>query len=263
MTMDAADRARIIEVFEEIARIMRFRVGRKGTKLAVLAERLNDAFPSEEILHMVMVVSEHLGRDIDRLALSIGSHAQVTRSVEPLNQGVKVWTTAYLGPAQGHSMTRNVVVEIEQQAAYWLLDSHHLVEGRMIERYAAELGVGYGTPPDYDKMITIAIPRALHGGHRYVPLDGQSKRLKKIRKSLPPVGYNLSDRLEAKFDNVYLSDPNNTFPKFLKELSEWYKNELPDLYPEITLPNGEEGGIRAGLLKIAADTKNPESLIAP
>ena len=74
-----------------------------------------------------------------------------------------------------------------------------------------------------------------------------------MRKALPGRDFNLTAKLIERFPDTCFTKPT-PFPQYLRELAEFYKKEMGSLYPEITLPNGEKGGILAALEKIRKDT---------
>jgi hypothetical protein len=201
------------------------------------------------------VLGNALGRQTDALLFLVGPHTTVQGKVRNLNDGSKAWLTAFHGPMQGRRVTLDVVQEIEETAADFVLESHHVAEARIRKFYGTDLRAYWKpgtTDVDPDRMITIAIPSGLHRGARYAPLEAKSARLKALRKKLPSRKFNLTDELIARFPDSYLS--STPFPTYLRDLAVFYKAKLPDLYPEVALPNGEKGGILAALKLIAKDT---------
>ena len=248
----------LLATFADVMRAVRRNAGRRGSRLAVLAQKLKRAFPDDLFFRMFDTMADALGRQTDQVLLLVGNHAAVKGTVRNVNDGSMAWLTAFHGPMQGRRVSTNVAREIEQTAADFLLESHHVAEARIAEFYPNELRAYWKpgtTVPDPELMVTIAIPSGLHRGARYAPIEAKSARLQALRRALPDRDYNLTAELIKKFPPEDLR--TKPFPTYLRELAEFYKRQLPDLYPEVTLPNGQKGGILAALKKISADTGVP------
>lgn len=251
----------LLSTFADVMRAVRRNAGKRGSRLSVLAQRLRRSFPEEQFLRVMDLMGNALGRRTDEVVLLVGSHAEVKGTVKNLNEGVKAWLTAYHGPMQGRKVSLRVVREVEESAAVFFLESHHVVEKRVRKFYGPDL-FPYWEPgttvPDPDRMITMAIPAGLHRGARYVPIEAKSPRLEALRKKLPDRSFNLTDELEKEFPDSYFEPeppiPKPPFPVYLRKLADFYKSRLPELYPTVVLPNGEKGGILSALERIAADT---------
>lgn len=248
----------LMATFADVMRAVRRNAAKRGSRLTVLSQKLKRAFPDDLFFRMFDMMADALGRQTDEVLLLVGSHGGVKGTVRNVNDGAMAWLTAFHGPMQGRRVSLNVVQEVEETAADFLLESHHVAEARVARFYANELRAYWKpgtTVPDADLMITIAIPSGLHRGARYAPIEAKSPRLKGLRQVLPSRQYNLTDELIKAFPDSRLQ--TLPFPTYLRELAQFYKTQLPDLYPEVTLPNGQKGGILAALKRISADTGVP------
>lgn len=258
--IDPADQKKIINTFRRIAWVVKKKAGKQGSHLQIVSRRLAQHFPGDQIFRLLDVVGDFLGRRTDALTLRVDTHGTVAGSLTELNRASKAWLIAFFGPAQGTNFGKRILADLEATAADFVLESHHAVPREARKFYSRELAV---FPPDEREtaMIAIAIPAGLHRGARYYPLEGKSPRLKQIRDSLPDRQYNLTDRMRSRFTEDYMS--RTPFPTYLKELSEWYKSELPELYKHTDLPGGGRGGIREALILIAQKTNVDVNVIAP
>ncbi|MEV6596581.1 hypothetical protein AB0M36_06880 [Actinoplanes sp. NPDC051346] len=257
MTLSTATKSKIIARFEKIAQLMRRRAGRRGTRLAVVVQHISDAFPKDRVFHLLDVVGHSLAKRTDELVLITGKHTDVQDQIRDLNRAGKVWLTTFMGPAQGNTITRQLVVEIEQSAADFIFESHHVVEARLRTRYP-ELRNAFASG---DEMITVAIPSGLHRGARYAPLEARTVKLKQLRDALPDRDFNLTALLMTKFDDAYFATPGKDYRTFLTELSGFYKQHLPEMYK----PAGPAAthGIHAALVQIATKTGVSPSILVP
>jgi len=248
----------LVETLGDVMRAVRRKARRRGSRLSVLADRLAAAFPADQLFKVMDEVGLALGRQTDNVLLAVDPHAAVRASVVDINQGAKAWLAAFHGPMQGRTITTSVVREIEQLTADFLLESHHVVESRVRSIYAQQLKAYWkpGTSEvDPQRMITIAIPAALHRGARYAPIEAKTARLAALRDTLPDQLFNLTDALLKRFPDSYLK--STPFPTYLRELAEFYRTNLPGLYPKVTLPDGRSGGLLEALQRIAQDTNCP------
>jgi hypothetical protein len=264
MAVSAQDYRILVHTVEDLARVLRKRAGRKGTRLARLAADLAQAAPNHHLLQIMETVGDVLATQTDKITLAVGPHRAMTDALDPLNRGAAYWLTSFFAVAEGPRLTDNVILSMETHTADFLLESHHVVEVRAW-KYHPELQSAFPASPGEARpgekaMWAIAIPAELHRGARYINLERKTTRLSQLRKALPERGYNLSARLVEAFPESYLQTV--PYPVYLQQLSAFYKADMPGLYARVTLPGGLPGGMREALLQIARATNVDLSMIA-
>ena len=255
MAATAEATRQFLETLVEAMRAVNKRSTRRGTRASVTLEALEKAIPNTSFLRLYDDLVDAIKREGERRFLSYGPHGINVRNNTALNQAYAALLTMQQGHTRGpRGIPADIAVKIEQELTEYALDSHHPFEWRIgRDHYNNELSAYWKDGTVHrDKMIGVTMPRGLHRGVSYSPIEPKGSTIAALRDKLPAASYNLSDALQKSFPNSYfLSKP--PLPEFLYELARFYKQNLDAIY-DVNGPDGTRRGLLPALKQIAVDT---------
>jgi hypothetical protein len=219
----------------------------------------------DALFDLLSDLGEHLGKRFDELHLKDGTHAELTKKLETLNKAISSWLVGFERILQGKPIRRGEAIEIQRLLAAAFLESHHVVEKRLLTLYPA--GEVAQTLVKWfkngDGMIAVALTSASHRGSAYVSLGGQALDVKKALKKRPAGAENLTTELQKHFKLDYF-EKNPSMSEFLRDLDKKYLEFATDI-PKTPDTPAKPGiitmemyaGLRKGLVRIAKETGTP------